>query len=83
MAAFDVPLRSFTWVMACLIIAENFGWLLALLAFLLLPADEPAAAFFLPLEAAPLWADAPCEVLTADEPLVRSVIVGELGKISF
>lgn len=76
-AALDVPLRPFNCVNACLIIAEYFGWLLALLAFLFLFADEPlAAAFvFLPFDAALLVAEALCDVLRDDEPVVRSVIV--------
>lgn len=36
MAAFDVPMRSFRLVRACLIITANLGWLLVLFALLLL-----------------------------------------------
>ena len=82
-AAFDVPLRSFSFVNACLIIAAYLGWLLADLAFLaLLAAEPPAVAFvflaLLALEAPPAGAADPlCDVLADDDAvaLVRSVIV--------
>lgn len=75
-AAFDVPLRSFNCVNACLIITENFGWLLAVLAFFILLVDDAALDdfAFLPLLAVAVL-DAACDVLAADEPVVESVIV--------